>query len=939
MAEHTPDPVAQELRRKRAVSLLVPLFIMSGATSLVYETLWERQLHLVVGTSQVSVITTLAAFMTGLAGGGFIASRVADRIKRPLVTYAVLEGAIGLYALLFPTLVQLLVPVYTGFWEAFHPSPTIFATFQFLLLGFFLLPPTICMGATLPVLARFSALANDESGKAVGGLYGANTMGAVVGVGLAGFVLLPGYGLAATTWITAGGNLLLCLMAGSLGLFVGDVAGAVGPAVEKKAEGRAPAWTYALPALALMAGLSSLIYEVSWFRVMVLTLGGSAYAFSVMLLSFLLGIGTGGWAGGFLADAAWRRGQVPAVLTALGGLQFMVALLAYGVMWQYNELPFWFVDLYNIVVDHPDYLWPAKLLLSVAIMAPPAFFMGATFPVLVRAASVGEALGAPVGRIYGWNTVGSILGATFGGLLLLPTLAVTQTVLIAVSLNVLAMGGALWAANDAREQKLTMPGQLGIIGLVMTLIGLVNWAKPPWDALLMTAGMYKYVSDMDPEDRNREGVLEFAVTPYELLYYKEGLSSVVTVARQRGGKNIWLANNGKVDASTQIDMPTQVLCAHLPFVYAPDAKDVLVIGLASGITAGSVSLHSSPTSIEIIELEPAIVEASHYFDEHNHRVLEDPRVKLIANDGRNHLFLQPDGRYDLIVSEPSNPWLTGVSNLFTAEFFAMSKRKLKKGGVWSQWVQLYGMDHEDLRSLFKTFATAYKYVHLYSTIEDADTVLIGSDEPLKLDADAVARIMGKDPKVAADFAVIEVTEPEDVLIRFLVDQDKILEFTQDAELNTDDNMRIEYGAPLHLHEDTADDNFARLLKAWDVRAYIAVDKVEGTEGMIALAEAYNRADQPLKAYLTIQRAIKEDPENVELTELLPAYAMRYRQILMREELEEAEEEGGDDAPSAQDAPVEVAPTGAPGLEGPAADGAAKPAGEGADPFGGAPAPQ
>lgn len=933
MAAEPVEPAALELRRQRAVTLLVPLFVLSGATSLVYETLWERQLHLVVGTSQVSVITVLAAFMTGLAGGGFAASRFADRVKRPLVTYALLEGAIGIYALLFPHLIQLLVPVYTGFWETVHPSPTVFATFQFLLLGLFLLPPTICMGATLPILARFGALAEDSSGRAVGRLYGANTLGAVVGVGLAGFYLLPTHGLNATTWITAGGNLLLCLMAGSLGLSVGDVAA---PAAKTSTEqaSAAPAWTYALPALALMAGLSSLIYEVSWFRVMVLTLGGSAYAFSVMLLSFLLGIGTGGWAGGPIADAAWRRGKLSGVLVALACAQLGVAGLAYGVMWQYNELPFWFVDLYGIVEKHPSYLWPMKLGLSVSIMAPPAFFMGVTFPVLVRAASVGAALGAPVGRIYGWNTLGSILGATLGGLVLLPNIAVSRTVLVAVSLNLIAAGGALWAASEARERKLGLPQQLGIVGIVMTLIGLVNWAKPPWNPLLMTAGMYKYVSDMEPEERTREGVLEFAVTPYELLYYKEGLSSVVTVAKAKGGKNIWLANNGKVDASTQIDMPTQVLCAHLPFVYAPDAQDVLVIGLASGITAGSVAMHTHPTSIEIIELEPAIVEASHFFDEHNHNVLQDPRVKLIANDGRNHLFLQPDGRYDLIVSEPSNPWLTGVSNLFTAEFFAMGKRKLKPGGVWSQWVQLYGMDYEDLRSLFHTFAASYKYVHLYSTIEDADTVLIGSDSPLKLDADAVAKIMGRDPSVAADFAVIDVLEPEDVILRFLVDQDKILAITSDAELNTDDNMRIEYGAPLHLHEDTAEENFMRLLKAWDVRAYIATDKVEGVEGMQALAEAYARNDEPLKAYMTIQAALKEEPENVELIELLPAYATRYRQILKSrdDEGEEGEEGEGDGEEGEGDEAIEGGgeePKS--GLEGPAEPGVEATA-DGKDPF-------
>jgi len=378
-------------------------------------------------------------------------------------------------------------------------------------------------------------------------------------------------------------------------------------------------------------------------------------------------------------------------------------------------------------------------------------------------------------------------------------------------------------------------------------------------------------------------VLEFAVEPYELLYYKEGLSSVVTVARAFGSKNIWLANNGKVDASTQIDMPTQVLCAHLPYIFQPEAKDVLVIGLASGITAGSVSLHSSPTSIEVIELEPAIVEASHYFDDYNHHVLGDPRVKLIANDGRNHLFLQPDGRYDLIVSEPSNPWLTGVSNLFTYEFFLMGKSKLKKGGVWSQWVQLYGMDKEDFRSLLRTFTEAYKYVHLFSTIEDADVVMVGSDEPLILNADSIARIMNMDAAVAQDLQILDIHEPEDLLLRYQANEVKIRDLAGSAPINTDDNMRIEYSAPLNLHRDTSEDNMLLMMDTWQTRKYIPFEAVEGVEGMIALAQAYARKEDWLKATITLDKARKEDPENELIFELFPVY-----QANLRAELEGAE---------------------------------------------------
>ena len=205
------NPELQQFRRDRAVRLLIPLFIFSGATSLVCETLWERQLHLIFGTSQVAVSTVLAAFMTGLALGGFGGAKWADRVKRPILAYAILEFAIGIYAVIFPWLLDLVQPLYLSYYHAYSPSPVGFATFQFVMLGSMLLPPTFCMGMTLPLLARFATTDSHESGEKVGRLYGANTFGAVVGTGMAGFVFLPQLGLQTSTIITACGNLLLCL--------------------------------------------------------------------------------------------------------------------------------------------------------------------------------------------------------------------------------------------------------------------------------------------------------------------------------------------------------------------------------------------------------------------------------------------------------------------------------------------------------------------------------------------------------------------------------------------------------------------------------------------------------------------------------------------------------------------------------------------------------
>ncbi|RME26773.1 MAG: hypothetical protein D6798_05980 [Deltaproteobacteria bacterium] len=873
------DPVV-ELRRARALQALVPLFILSGATSLVYQTLWVRQLHLVVGTSQVAVATVLAAFMTGLASGGFAGGRFADRARRPILAYALLEACIGAYALAFPTILDLVEPLYLGFWRTFEPSPPLFAAFQFLLLGVLLLPPTIAMGATLPLLARFATSPEahvapapgrrpeDDAGTRVGRLYGANTLGAVIGTALAGFLLLPRLGLSTTTIVTATGNAVLC----GLALYAAARAGHIAPAPRASAVATGRGFVL-LAVIAFLAGTSGLIYEVAWFRVLVLNLGGSVYAFTIMLLGFLVGIAAGGWIGGGWADRVLHRRGLPGLLAVLAGIELGIGLLAWLTMYLYGELPYLFTWLFDQIDPYLGWLLPGKLGIALLVMLPPCLLMGAAFPFLVRAAAPGDgdqptALGGPVGALYGWNTVGGILGAAAGSLLLLPHIDVTGTVLLAISLNLVA---AMLAIGAVRWRQGRRGQVVGWAAATAAAIALVHLKPPPWNPLLMTAGMYKYASELS--DRSRQGVWDFAVAPYELLFYDEGLSSVVTVARSRSSGNIWLANNGKVDASTSVDMPTQVLCATLPFAFRPDARQAVVIGLASGITAGAVTLHGGLEHIDIVELEPAIVAASHVFDEYNHRPLEDPRVRLWANDGRNQLNLVPDGSYDVVVSEPSNPWLSGVSNLFTREFFELGKRKLKPGGVWSQWVQMYGMDTRDLRTLLKTFATVYPHVRLFSTIEDADLVLIGSDAPLSVQADDLERLFHIDEDITFELAGIQVVNAYDLLTRYQMGRDRILEFAGDAPLNTDDNMRIEYSAPLHLHEETAEANFQALLGDKDDRRP-PLEAVHGRDQLVALARAYARRERWVEALVVVKEAYALAPDDEEIPALYDEWQQR-----------------------------------------------------------------
>ena len=839
-------------QRDRAIRLLIPLFVFSGATSLVYETLWERQLHLVFGTSQVAVSTVLAAFMTGLALGGFGGARWADKIKRPILAYACLEFAIGIYAVIFPWLIEAVQPIYLGFYHAYNPTPQAFATFQFVLLGSMLLPPTFCMGMTLPLLARFATTDTHESGTKVGRLYGANTIGAVVGTGIAGFVLLPKLGLQTATVITACGNVLLCLGALALARTVGELPT---PAVSKKATQESSWKIGPLPIIALLAGLSSLAYEVSWFRVMALILGASAYAFSIMLFSFLLGLGFGGWKGGILADRLYAKGGLRQVLMGLVYVEIGIAGITWLAMYGYGEMPWLFVLVFKLLGESAVLLWMGKMFLAMLLMVPPAFLMGVAFPLLVRAAA-GEslALGEPVGRLYGWNTLGAILGAGVGGLVMLPSIGVRGTVMVAISINVVAaMIAYLRAQAEPGAEGNTM---LGIGKFVAVGAALMVFAAP-WKPLLMTAGTYKYVYHLDSLDRN--AVYEQNVEPYDLLYYAEGLTSVVTVAEHKVTGDRWLANNGKIDASSKADMPTQVLVSHLPFFYRPDSEKVLMVGLAAGYSAGAITSHTGPTQIDIVEIEGTIVEASRFFDEWNQNPLEDPRVNMIINDARNELNLAPDGSYDLIISEPSNPWLTGVSNLFTREYFAIGKRKLSQGGIWSQWIQIYGMGTDDLRSLLGTFSDTYEYVHLYSTISDADLVLVGSDEPLELSASAFDKVIQANPALLRDLGEIEIETGLDLVARYRMDRGMLQDIAEGVTRNTDDNMRVEYSAPLNLHTWTGDANVTMLDKAMGTNPRIPFEATNSTAHEARLlAGSYGDIDLYAQAVKCLKKAEQQD---------------------------------------------------------------------------------
>jgi len=778
-----------------SLPLIVTLFAFSGALSLVYEILWLRSLILVFGATTYAVSAVLTAFMGGLALGSFLFGRHADTLARPGVVYGVMEIGIGAYALLVPTLFGLLIPLSRILREQFEPSFGALTLLRFAVALFVLLVPTTLMGGTLPILSRFVAASDDRIARGVGLLYALNTGGAVVGTFAAGFWLLPTLGMTRTLWIAAAGNLVVG------GIAVVAFRRTVPPRPPSTGAPRAVSvgrrQKLVLGAIAL-SGAAAMVFEVAWARVVGLVIGGSVYAFATVLTTFLVGLALGA---AWVARIADRRGLDPARL--MGVLLAGVGLAAFATLLAFNRIPYVFAVWLGRFHERQDLVLLLRFGVAFAVMFLPTLLLGGVFPAAVRACTpAADRLGATVGRVYAVNTMGTILGSGLAGFVLLPAIGVRATLLGAIVLELL-LGAALLAAAAGTPRSRWVPA-LAAAGAA----ALLPVIAPPWNVRLMNSGMYLYARELeDPSPGGFRGYLEGNVG--ELLYARDGATASVVVFRDPDFDNIAMTTNGKVDASSRFDLATQILSGHLPLLLAPDRRRVLVVGWASGITVGSALTHPIER-LTAVEIEEAVVEASEFFREHNNDARRDPRTTLVIDDARNFLLMD-DALHDVIISEPSNPWITVASNLFTREAWEIGRRRLAPGGVFCQWIQLYGITPADLQALLRTFHQVFPEVLVFTTIEASDLMILGSDRPLRFDLTRLAARM-REVWVAADLARVGIRTPADLLSHFDLGTAELERFIGDpaGPINTDDNARIEFATPKSLLLPTGAANAAAL---------------------------------------------------------------------------------------------------------------------------------
>lgn len=774
------------------------LFFFSGATSLAYEVLWTRQFELILGATTYSVGAVLAAFMGGLFLGSRWGGRWAARSGNPLSLYAALELGVGLYALAlassFP-LVDLGFQVLESHW----PLPySFFIIPRFLGALALLVFPTTLMGATLPCLASLAGGWKKNESSFVGRLYAVNTTGAVAGAVAAGYWLLPSLGQWRTTLAAAVVNGFLSLAAWARGR--GEKAGKAARPKEDKRPFSLDVPLASALSVAGISGAAAMMDEVGYNRVLCMVLGGSTYAFSAMLTSFLAGLGSGS----FVFSRAKVSG--PSAARWLIRVQLGLALVVLSTLYVFDKLWLVFLGLAGIVDQYGRDLdqWQKAVQFSISFLAlfPTAFLCGAVFPLVLKADPLfARDPGAKTGRAYAFNTLGAITGSLAACLALIPWLGVQKTLEAGMGLN-LAAAALLWFSRPKRPWGWSLAKAAGVLVAAIALF----WAAlPSWNRHNLAVGPFFQAisaSDYIPDYAER-------LSEADLLYYREGLVNTVTVENAPAFHTLVLSNNGKVEASSVGDLPTEQLVSHIPLLWREcslerPAQKVAVIGLASGITAGTVLAHN-PASLDVVDLEPFMPQAAAFFGDFNFHILTDRRFHFIGDDARHYLRLAK-GKYDVVISEPSNPWLSGVSNLFSRECFETGKRALAGGGVYCQWVQIYGMKTEDVKSICRTFHSVFPYVYLFgippppeSLKPVPDLVLVGSEKPLAPHIPYMEKALRAAPLPSA-LDRIGISEPGDLVSLLRMGPGEVEDFCRSAPMDTDDNGLIEFSAPLHLYD-------------------------------------------------------------------------------------------------------------------------------------------
>jgi spermidine synthase len=780
MSEPTPTEPASLLAPERCLPWLLLLFVGSGCAALIYEIIWFQLLQLVIGSSAVSLGVLLGTYMGGMCLGSLMLPRLISTRQHPLRVYALLELGIGAVALI----VLFGMPVVSGVYAGHVGTGPAGIVWRGLLCGILLLPPTLLMGATLPAIARWVE-ATPKGVSWLGFFYGGNIAGAVCGCLLAGFYLLRVYDVATATCVAVAINGAVALIGLSLATRSEGRGGsrAAAPVPAKTGTARWASWSVYL-AVAL-SGMTALAAEVIWTRLLSLLLGGTVYTFSIILSVVLTGLGIGSAAGSALA----RGSASPRLL--LGACQLFLALaVAWAAFQLTRSLPFWPINPY--LSTDPTYIFQLDLLRCAWALLPAACLWGATFPLALAAvASREQDAGRLVGRVYAANTLGAIVGAVATSVLLIGWVGTQHVqqglILFSLANGLLMLAPLAGRAPDGAVARRRAGGAMAVAAALAAGLWLTQMVGPvPWQ--LVAYG--RYLSTVN------DGAVP--------LYLGEGMNASVAVTQMPSGARSFHIS-GKVEASSLAqDMRLQRMLGHLPALFHPAPKSVLVVGCGAGVTAGSFLLHPGVERIVICELEPLIPKVvAEQFGKENYHVVRDPRVEVVYDDARHFILTTPE-KFDIITSDPIHPWVKGAATLYTTEYFELCKRRLKPGGLVTQWVPLYESTLDVVKSEMATFFQVFPSGTVWSNDDVGkgyDIVLLGQAEPLTLDVDRLqARLDQPDhTQVRESLQEVGLASSYLLLSTYAGRATDLQSWLAGAEINRDRSLRLQYLAGIGLN--------------------------------------------------------------------------------------------------------------------------------------------
>ncbi len=763
MSSSTTVAVRANERSPRVLVALLLLFIGSGCAALIYEVVWFQLLELVIGSSAVSMGVLLGTFMAGMCIGSLLLPRYLSTDWHPLRVYAYLELGIGIIGIL----VLFGMPLVAGIYTAWAGTGVLSLLLRGVAASVCLLPPTILMGATLPAIARWVE-ASPRGVSWLGFFYGGNTAGAVLGSLVAGFYLLRVYDIAIATYVAAGLNLAVALIALMVAKAAPHEAAVLAPTVVNR--DRWPVYV-----VIGMSGMTALAAQVIWTRTLSLMFGATVYTFSLILAVFLAGLGIGSSLGAILA----RDSSRPRI--ALAWCQLLLCgAMAWTAYILTESLPYWPVNP-SIVTD-PWFQFQLDLIRTAYAVLPGAILWGASFPLaLASVVTKDEDAGRMVGGVYAANTLGAIIGAVGTSLLLVVWLGSqrSQQVLIAAA----ALSAILLLWRERASIALFLTAAVAGVVFIMTVHPL------PW--LLVAFGRYTV----------------FQQGQSNVIYMGEGWNASVAVSeRDNGVRNYH--NAGKVQASSEPqDMRLQRMLGHLTTLVPANPQSVVVIGCGAGVTAGAVSIDPAVKAQTIAEIEPLVPQVvSTYFAGPNFDVVNNPKVTIHIDDAR-HFLQTTDQKFDAITSDPLDPWVKGAAMLYTREFFELAKSRLNPGGVVTLFVQLYESNTEAVKSEIGTFFEAFPNGMIFANNyngEGYDLVLLGQVEPTKIDVDQIqARLeLPEYRPIAQSLAEIGMYSAVDLFGTFAGQAKDFEPWLKDAQINRDRNLRLQYlaGRGLNLYQ-------------------------------------------------------------------------------------------------------------------------------------------